>query len=145
MRQLAWFAATPRPPHAKPSDPAPMSRIEQWRADDRMIPMPPLSDGTLVMLLQEIGPTVPGPMGAVPIGWQDIAAWQACTGEQLDPWDARKLRELSMQYLTELHLAEQPERPMPGITQEQVVANRDAVSRKLKAMFAQVQDSIDDE
>lgn len=39
---------------------------------------------------------VPGNgMGPRAIGWCDLAAWQECAGERLEPWECRTLMALS--------------------------------------------------
>jgi hypothetical protein len=61
----------------------------------------------------EIGPTENGAMGQGPISWQAIDAWVARTFTPASADDARLLRRLSREYLTELHLAEDRNRPAP--------------------------------
>ena len=76
--------------------------------------LPPVeAGGHLIGYLWEIGPMIPAGMGLGPITQGEIQAWQANTGIDLQPWEARFLRRLSGEYLAELHAAEKPERQAP--------------------------------
>jgi hypothetical protein len=55
----------------------------------------------LLEMLFEAGPTVATPMGDTPLGWSDLRAYAEMTGTDLDPWEARTLREMSAAYLAE--------------------------------------------
>jgi len=39
-------------------------------------------------------------MGETPLGWSDLRAYADLTGVDLDPWEARALRDLSRTYLS---------------------------------------------
>lgn len=93
--------------------------------------LPDCPSDFLVNLLMEIGPTIATGFGLAAIGWRELADWQACSGTDLAPWEARMLRRLSADYAAELHAAESPERPAPYVTIDQVAANRDAVEAKI--------------
>lgn len=84
--------------------------------------------------LFEIGPTVPGGMGATVIGWRDLEAWQTIMGIELSPWEARLLRKLSGVYLMQAAASEKPECPAPYLTQNQIIRNRQAVDRQMDAL-----------
>lgn len=84
------------------------------RKDDAYHPdMPQVSAPYLVGYLFEVGPVMPAGMGAGPVTHEELRAWQAGTGIELQPWEFRALRGLSQEYLTESHQAEQPDRPAP--------------------------------
>jgi len=75
--------------------------------DTYMPEMPPLEQGAyLVGYLLDVGPTVAAGMGAGPITSKDLIAWQQETGVNLQPWEAKTLRRLSGEYLSESHRAE---------------------------------------
>lgn len=63
--------------------------------------------------LFEIGPTQSGGMAAGPITQQELAAWQMNTGIELQSWQARFLRRLSIEYLNEQHAAAKRNHPAP--------------------------------
>lgn len=83
-----------------------LSRRERIERDGGALEMPPVECGEhLVGYLYEFGPTVPAGMGAGPVAFTEIAAWQALRGIELEPWEARLLRRLSLDYLAEAHRA----------------------------------------
>jgi hypothetical protein len=55
----------------------------------------------LVETLFEAGPTIATPMGETPLGWADLRAYVEMTATDLDPWEARALRQMSAAYLAE--------------------------------------------
>lgn len=64
--------------------------------------MPPIAGAQeLITYLFEIGPTMAAGMGAGPITFGEIFAWQALTGIRLVPSQVRLLRHLSRTYLNE--------------------------------------------
>lgn len=69
--------------------------------------LPPLEGGAyLVGYLLDAGPTVAAGMGAGPLTSKDLMPWCEETGIELQPWEARTLRRLSIAYLNESHQAE---------------------------------------
>ena len=75
--------------------------------------MPSIDCGYLVSYLFEIGPTMAAGMGSGPITHGEIESWQRITGIDLNPWDARTLRRLSIDYLSESQKATQMDCPAP--------------------------------
>lgn len=73
------------------------------RKDDEYQPeMPKLGEaGYIVGYLYEIGPVMSAGMGPGPLTHTEMRAWQRNTGIRLQPWEARLLRRLSMDYLAE--------------------------------------------
>lgn len=89
-------------------------------------PAPYLSDW-----LFEIGPSVPAGMGAGPIGWRDMEAWQSVVGVALLPWEGRLLRRLSAEFLDQSQKAKSIECPAPWAPDRDDTLNREAVGRKV--------------
>lgn len=83
--------------------------------------------------LFEIGPTSINGMGEGPIGWQDLTAWESLTGIELDAWEAKTLRRLSLAYLGQKIESREPDCPAPYIGLDD--SNRERVSRKVGAIF----------
>ena len=84
--------------------------------DQYMPELPPVEAGAhLVSYLLDIGPTVAAGMGEAPLGYEQILAWQTLTGIVLQPWEARWLRRLSGEYLSEGHKATKQFAPPPWI------------------------------
>lgn len=97
---------------------------------------PPNPAQYLTGWLFDIGPTVAGAMGEAPFGYQDLAAWQAISGVELMPWEARTLRRLSLAYLSERQRAEEQGRPAPYSGEiDDIVAKRALVAGQVKATF----------
>lgn len=63
--------------------------------------------------LMEIGLTEAAGMGAVPVSWLTIDAWQRVTGVAMTPWEARLIRRLSSDYLAMSRKAEDETCPPP--------------------------------
>lgn len=136
VRQMAWLSAVPEKTNPKDKR-EPVSRIDAMkaRAEDPLLPPNPAS--YLTDWLFEIGPTMPTGMGAVPITFGDMIDWQAVVGVEILPWEARVLRRLSIAYVNESYRATKADCPLPYTgTSEEVVSNRDKVSRQLSAMFS---------
>lgn len=106
-----------RPKHDKSDKPL-VSRLQAMRdtaKDPDLQPdMPPVEGGEYLLgYLWEVGPVMPGGMGAVVLSWQELRAWQESIGFELDPWESRILRRLSRDYLAESHKAEKHDCPPP--------------------------------
>ncbi len=67
------------------------------------------------------------------IGWRDLTAWQEVMGIELEPWEARLIRRLSSEYISQYHEAEKPDCPAPWV--EVVEANREIVAAKVASIF----------
>jgi hypothetical protein len=63
--------------------------------------MPPCDAPYLVEYLFEIGPTMAAGMGNGPLTHGEIASWQNNTGIDLNAWETRTLKRLSLDYLGE--------------------------------------------
>lgn len=136
VRQLAWLNARPRPDKAALGKDDPEARIVTMRAAGIVPDMPPNPAPYITEWLLEIGPTVPTGMGSGPIGWRDMEAWSSLTGSGLQPWEARLIRRLSLEFLAWTHKAEKPDCPAPWVTvDDATAANREAVARKVSNAF----------
>lgn len=92
-------------------------------------PMPECDAYYLAAYLFEIGPTAPAGTGEGAISHVDLAAWMGNTGIGLNAWEARTLRRLSMDYLSESHQATKRGHPAPwqaeGLVVDQLVNDID--------------------
>ena len=84
----------------------PRSRLEQLRRDkqddDYEPEMPPLDRAAyLVRYLFEIGPVQAAGMGSAPVSHGEIESWMHLTRVQLQPWEARLIRRLSLAFVNE--------------------------------------------
>lgn len=99
-----------------------MKKLQADKKDDDYQPeMPPIDCGYLVSYLFEIGPTMAAGMGSGPITHGEIESWQRITGVDLNPWEARTLRRLSIDYLAESHKATQIDCPAPWVEAPDVI------------------------
>jgi hypothetical protein len=115
---MAWLNATPKPDErskaARPEFERPkISRIEQMKKDRIPVLMPPNPAPALVGRLMEIGLSEAAGTGAAPLSWREIDAWCNRTGVDLPPWEARLIRQLSVEYLAESRRAESVNCPPP--------------------------------
>lgn len=119
VRFHAWLNATPeRPKDDKSTDP-PLSRLQRQRRDQKddsyLPPFPPVESAALYLLgyLWEMGPTMAGGMGPAPLTHQELRAWEELAGVELQPWESKALRKLSLDYLGELARAEKDSAASP--------------------------------
>ena len=125
---MAWLNATPKPDagtkRAKAEGNAPkLSRMDQMKRDKIVPQMPPNPAPHIIDRLVEIGLTEAAGMGAAPLSWQSILAWQDAVSVALPPWEARLIRKLSVEYLAESRRAESENCPAPWrgeVTQREV-------------------------
>ncbi|MGK5049605.1 hypothetical protein ACQ4WP_27470 [Janthinobacterium sp. GB4P2] len=114
-----------------------MSRRERIEKDGREIEMPPLECGEhLIGYLYEFGPTMAAGMGAGPVTFVEMEAWQRARGINLHPWEARLLRRLSCDYLAESHKATKWDCPAPYMDSPSLKrAMASEVERKMDAFL----------
>lgn len=79
--------------------------------------MPPNPAPHLISRLTEIGLTESTGMGPSPLSWREIEAWQRSTHVRLAPWEARLMRQLSLEYIGESRRAESENCPAPWRSQ----------------------------
>lgn len=102
--------------------------------DEYMPAMPAVRLPHILEYLFEVGPVMPGAMGPVPITHQEIAAWQRLRCIYLSPWEVSFLRRLSLEYLGELHEAENPLRPAPWADAEPIVEPQSVAERMRQSL-----------
>jgi hypothetical protein len=138
---VAWLNATPKPSTnsrsktRKNDEGTPPTRREKLLAEGREHPLPdPGPAGYLLCVFFDVGPLQPGGMGAVPLDYVQLHAWQQCHGTRLSPWEAEQLRVLSCEYFREQRRAEDPLAAAPGSVDEapeQQSERRERVSQGL--------------
>jgi len=69
--------------------------------------------GHLIDYLFEVGPVSPGAMGAIAVPWAELSGWMQTTCTVLTSWEARVLRQLSLEYAHWSRKGEDPECPAP--------------------------------
>lgn len=69
--------------------------------------------GRLLSLFMDLGMAGTGGMGAAPLSWAEMAEWQRLTAHRLQPWEARAIRQASVQYVNQLHRSTDPACPPP--------------------------------
>lgn len=75
--------------------------------------MPECDADHILSYLWEIGPTASSGGKHTAICHSEIAAWQCNTGIELDAFEARTLRTLSVVYLEQWFMSTQPDCPPP--------------------------------
>lgn len=108
---MAWLYATPKPPpgtkRAELEQDAPkISRFAALKQQGIAPQMPPNSAPHITDRLVEIGLTGSNGMGIIPLPHTEIAAWQTNSCIRLAPWEARLIRRLSTEYVSESSRAE---------------------------------------
>lgn len=138
MRHSAWLGAVPEAKEGARADSAELSRRERIERDGGEIEMPPFDEGEyLIAYLYEMGPTVAAGMGTGPVTFAEMAAWQAARGFELEPWEARLLRRLSVDYVAETHRATKRDSQPPwGGTVAVRVSQNKAAARALELFLA---------
>lgn len=105
------------------------------RADGLEIELPENPLPHMIEWLMEAGPVSANGMGSAPLGWPELAAWQALTGIDLNPWEARTLRRLSHDFHDQMHKAKEPACPAPYSAGAR---NDEAVTKQFQEMFRRV-------
>ncbi|MFA6204478.1 MAG: hypothetical protein WC710_14970 [Gallionella sp.] len=85
-------------------------RIEEQIDDPEM---PPCEAPYLLDYFFELGPVMAAGMGNGPVTHEEIQAWQRNTGIELNAWEARMLRQMSVAYLNESQNATAIDYPAP--------------------------------
>ena len=135
MRHLAWLNATPEPPQgSRAADPKYQrpkhSRIDRMKRAKIPVALPRNPAPSIIARLMEMGLTEAAGMGAAPLSWLTIDAWQRVTGVSLPAWEARLIRQLSVEYLAESRRAEVETCPPPWrgeVTQAERAAENDGL------------------
>lgn len=85
--------------------------------------------------LFELGPGVSTGNGLVEIGWDTLSDWQHSVGIELLPWEAKLLKSLSRDYVSQWYDSRKPDCPAPFLGKRQIEANRDRVAQNVGALF----------
>ena len=111
--------------------------MRKERDDKNYMPeLPPIEGAEhLIGYLWEVGPLASGAAAQAPVSFTEIRAWQDLSGIDLMPWEARFLRRLSFDYLTELHQAEKPDCKAPWQPTD-YVPDFKAVSKSMRSAIA---------
>lgn len=108
IRHWVWLNTAPVPERkqalGKLADIKPLTRLEQKRKDrkdDEYEPETADIEGLdhVIAHFWDCGPAIGGTMGSSSLTHQEIEAWQRNTGIELDAWESRMLRRLSVEYL----------------------------------------------
>ncbi len=115
---MAWLNTAPKPIAGSEREkqlrgkslPTRIAEMKRYRA---VIPMPPNPAPHIIARFVELGINEEAGMGAAPLSWREIMAWQEAVSLRLAPWEARLLRRLSTEYLAECRRAETENCPPP--------------------------------
>lgn len=110
-----------------------MSRLEEIRRDGGVIRLPDPGLEYVVATLIEVGPTMTTGMGAAPLSYEEIRAYQETRGIRLTSWEALTLRRLSLEWLIEAERAKDPDAAAPWQGMMTLEERRAMVQRKLDA------------
>jgi hypothetical protein len=136
---MAWLHAVPKPPEGSKraklkGQAAEISRLDRLKRDGVKPSMPPNPLPHTILRLVEMGITEAAGMGAAPLSWITIDAWQRTTGVELAAWEARLIRKLSIEYLGESRRAESETCPPPWRS-EVSQQERDAEDATLRSIL----------
>lgn len=95
---------------------------------------PPNPAPHIINRLIEIGLTESNGMGASPLSWREIGEWQRSTSIRLPPWEARLIRQLSVEYISESQKAESENCPAPWRTDATAI-ERKVEEAKLRSVL----------
>lgn len=90
MKQLGWSHCVPE-------------KVATPRGHGRDVPFPDVDADYLLALLDDIGPCEDDVMGAIPVSWLTLDAWQRISGIALSAWEAQMIRAGSRAYVGELN------------------------------------------
>ena len=143
MRTWAWLNAPLKPKNGKKTrqqdDEPRITRIEEIRAEGREPDLPdPGPAGSLREVFFDLGPFIKTAMGSMPIGYEQLVAWQSIHGVRLSPWEGKALCALSRICLDAVDAAKDPGAPRPGSVDEspeQAEERRERVSSGLGDML----------
>lgn len=108
--------------------------MRKTRKDDEFFPyFPECVAIHLVRYLFDVGPVMSSDAGKGPVNYQEINAWQQATGIPLNTWEAKMLRQLSLEYLSESHLAKNSSRPSPFVRELEI--DREDVAKRVRSLL----------
>ena len=130
-RQLAWLNTAPEVEHKGRGKAAePVTRLKAMEARGETPRLPLVSARHVAEWWLEIGPT----SGEHAVTWQDMAAWERLTGIELEPWEAKAIRSMSVAFRSEQITSRKPNSPQPwdeGDRQDKVDAAFGAMMKAL--------------
>lgn len=94
--------------------------------------MPECGAAHLLVYLFEIGPVLQGGMGDAPITHTELQAWMENTGIELTAWEARIVKRLSLEYLSEQQRATAPDAPCPWPDAPYVQVDASTMAQRLQ-------------
>jgi hypothetical protein len=131
---MAWLNAIPEGKKKSRRE-----SFEAANADSFHLKLPDIDDaGYIVSMLFEAGTLTQGGMAAAPLTWQEIEAWLRLTSTRTELWERLLVKQLSSEYVSELHAASAIDRPEPFIFMaevDDVVEQRKHVNDKLLDQF----------
>ncbi|HSW83534.1 MAG TPA: hypothetical protein VLH12_08670 [Usitatibacter sp.] len=131
---MAWLYAVPKAPEpGRKKIEREGSRISSLKSKGREPRLPQCGLQYLVDILLEIGPTEQNGMGSSALSYQEILAWQICTGRRLQPWEVGMVRRMSFEWCAESHRAEEHDCPAPWGNEEVTADELRRVSNALRA------------
>jgi hypothetical protein len=137
---LAWLHTAPEP-EEKPAKKSKekkdnLTRLEQIlkERDDGVetVEMPACDAVYVIGYLFEIGPAVNNGFGRSSITQLEIEAFQRNTGIELESWEARLLKRLSIEYINESLAAVKEDRSSPWIDAPYYKAPPNIIAQRLK-------------
>ena len=135
VRYLAWLGTAPQSPDRQALNATePVTRLAKMEQEGLTPSFPACPAHHIIQYLMEMGPVEPAGMDFAPISWTTMHCWQGMTGITLKPWEARLIRQLSIEYLDETRKARKPDCPSPW-TAEISDTQREAVSAKIRSIF----------
>lgn len=139
MQQAAWLGAElDEQPGLASQGAEKKTRLDRDRekhGEDYQPPMPPIEDRFLIDCLNDIGPGfAAGGMGPAMVE-TELLNWQANTGFELEPWQSRMLKRLSVDHYTQRQKSTKPNCPAPWVGVEQKQENRAAVAQRTQNIF----------
>jgi len=134
VRHSAWLNTAPNKRDGDKSKKKELTRRAQFKEDGlHELEMPPCDCLHVVTYLFEVGPTMQSGMGESPITHQEIAAWQSNTGIELQTWEARFMRQLSIEYLSEAQRAAEHDCAAPWSDAPYIVAPHAIMARRMQS------------
>jgi hypothetical protein len=134
VKQSAWLDAVPDKAEGDKSKQRQKSRREKMDDDGTEPELPFASASYLAGYLFEVGPLAPAGMGSGAISHSEIASWQLNTGIELNAWESRTLKQLSIAYSNQSGLSTDRNcfSPLQELSKEK---RRDVVSNQIASFM----------
>lgn len=85
----------------------------------------------------EVGPSESHGFGRAPISHQELLAWQINMRRMLQPWELQMLRRLSIEWVSEMDRAEEPDAKAPwlgDVMPEELARVSDSLRQRIRGM-----------